>query len=105
MKLCMKAYHNFILGNLKKILIVSQDCLKKSSRGCGEDTFCLPIEAKQIFQNKIMEYAWAPSSTKQKQTPVKAARIPPWHHHRHFYTNYGTLTVLRQDSTANKGYL
>ena len=40
----------------------------------------------QISQNKIVKYAWVPSSTKQKQTPATAARTPPWHHHRHFYT-------------------
>ena len=41
----------------------------------------------QISQNKIIvEYKWVPSSTKQKQTPATAARTPPWHHHRHFYT-------------------
>ena len=49
-----------------------------------------------ISQNKVVEYAWVRSSTEQKQTPAMVARTP-WHHHRHFYTNYATLTILRQD--------
>ena len=58
-----------------------------------------------LLQNKFVEYAWVPSSTKQKQTPATAARTPLLLHHCHFYTNYAIFTVLRQDSTANEGYL
>ena len=65
----------------------------------------LLLSLLQISQNKIVKYAWVPSSTKQKQTPATAARTPPQHHHRHLYTNYATFTVLRQDSTVSKGYL
>ena len=59
----------------------------------------------QISPKNIKKFTWVPSSTKQKQTPATVARTPPRHHHRHFYTNYATFTVLRQDSTANEGFL
>ena len=36
----------------------------------------------QISPNKIMKYAWVPSSTKKKQTPATVARAPR-HHHCH----------------------
>ena len=46
------------------------------------------------------------SSMEQRQTlQQQLATTPPQHHHHHFYINYATLTVLRQVSTANKGYL
>ena len=96
---------DFILGNYLYFLRTGKRSLL---RGVVKVHFvCLEGYGSllQISQNKIMKYAWVPSSTKQKQIPATVARTTPWHHHRHFYTNYAMFTVLRQNSTANEGYL
>ena len=72
-----------LLGGVVKVHFV---CLEGSMKAC-----C-----------RIVKYTWVPSSTKQKLTPATVARTPSRHHHRHFYTNCATFTVLRQDLTAKK---
>ena len=92
-----------LFGEIQKLLTFSQDWQKTSSQGCDEGTFSM----------KAMEACCRFPQIKSWSTH---GYLPPWsknrlqqllqeHHHCHFYTNYATFTVLRQDSTANEGYL
>ena len=76
-----------LLGGVTKVHFVCLKCYRS----------LLPISKSWSM------HGYHPPRSKKK-TPAMVARTS-WHHHYHFYTKYATFTVLRQDSTANEGYL
>ena len=49
-----------------------------------------------ITQNKIVEYAWVPSFSRQKGAPATAAKTLTWHHYCHINTNSSMLFSLHE---------
>jgi len=107
----MQAKHNvayqILLWKFEKH--ISFELIKESLSGvlwkCFSAAFAATVTCCWFPKNKVVEYAWVPSSRRPTWLQQQLQQFHLSIDHHHLYTRSAILTVLKGDSKVDGGYL